>query len=378
MKTLQAIATSPKESPEGGAEYVMAFCSGDMPAPLRDAVLGFSHGPDAGGQAVVSTKTVEADGARWLLLNRIMPSGDGHVSHTLAFRDDDLLQGQIGPLLEEMKLDFAERMQESAGDGKMQVEAIVSEFRREVTALNNRVEEYRNAKWWLFSGEEEITRRRREIEQIERTAKASAGDLVKELRGKTSLILATLADGKAARRDGASADPSCFPELLGKFDKLAEDYRELSRIVGICDIANISHTTVADLTTKNAILTEQINVARRELEVSKVSDKIMSSKMKENRKGKARAMAWERSRGSWKMAVIILLSLGVAALLAMRSMEGGKLADITAELAESRKQGELQRTDWGKERKALNEKIGKLQSDAKAMEAKIKALDTGN
>jgi hypothetical protein len=378
MKTLQAIATSSKETPEGSPGYVMVYCSRDMPGAVRDAVLGFVHSADAGGEAIVSTKTVEADGASWLLLNRIAASGDGHVSHTLAFRDDELAQDHLGALMGEMKLDFAEKMQEKSGDEKKQLEAIISEFRREVTALQNRVNEYSNAKWWHFGGEEEIKRRRRDIDQVERAAKASAEDLVKEYRGNTSSVLRALPDARNSGKDGASAEPSCFPELLGKFEKLADDYRELSKIVSICDLTNITEKSVAELTAENENLTEQIAVARRELDVSKISDKIMSSKMKRNRKENARANAGKSSMISWQTTVIILLSLAVAALLVMEFLKDRDDAGISADLAESTKQIELQEMEWGKERKALNDQIRKLQTDSKALEAKIKTQDSGN
>ena len=373
MKTLQAIATRSKETPEGSPGYVMTFCSKDMPGPIRDAVLGFRHNADAGGGATLSTKTVEADGASWLLLNRITPSGDGHVSHTLAFRGDKLGQDHLGELVEEIQQDFSEKVQERSGDAKKQVEAIVSEFRREVTALQNRVSEYSNAKWWHFGGEDEIKRRRREIDQLEQAAKASAEDLVKEYRGKASSVLRASPSGK----DGSSAGLSCFPGLLGKFEKLADDYRELSKIVSICDLTNVTEKSAAELTAANEQLTEQIAVARRELDVSKISDKIMSSKMKTNRKESARAKAWKSETMSWQTPVIILLSLAVAALLAMQFLIGPDEAGTAAVPAGSAKQIEQKEAEWGKERKALNDQITKLQSDAKALEAKIKTEEPG-
>jgi septal ring factor EnvC (AmiA/AmiB activator) len=81
---------------------------------------------------------------------------------------------------------------------------------------------------------------------------------------------------------------------------------------------------------------------------------------------------------SWQTTVIILLSLAVAALLVMEFLKDRDDAGISADLAESTKQIELQEMEWGKERKALNDQIRKLQTDSKALEAKIKTQDSGN
>ncbi len=320
-----------------------------------------------------SLKTMEVDSAKWVLLNRAAPvdkntGTEGHVSHTLAIREDDLVaaldssggvlpsalgfvrtsewvkswtgetrwleddeelpvgsgvevaetwaQSHLRSLLDGLKRDFSSQAQEKSADEKKQVEAIVAEFRREVTALHNRVEEYKNAKWWHFDDEEAIQRRRCDIDQLERTAKKAAEDRINEYREKASPIQSLLSNTNVSGEDGTPAEPQCFSELIAKFDKLAGDYREFSRIVTICDKANLAETSTTELNSANTTLGEQLASARRELEVSKMSDKIMSSKMRTDRKDHARANVGKSSMMSWQTIALIVLSLAVAGLIA--------------------------------------------------------------
>jgi hypothetical protein len=314
MKILQAIASSNEEAPDGIPGYGLLSCSDDMPDALLKEALAFTYPADAGGEAIQSHKKVEADGAGWFLLNRIVPGGEGNLSHTLAFQEEGLAESKIGSFLEEMRTVFARKAQEISGDTKKEAEAILSEFRREVTALQNRVDEYSNAKWWHFEGEQEIQRRRGDIDKLERSAKNAAGDDLKEFRRKSAPILRLIPDSKLS---GNSVEPKCFPELLAKFEKLASDYRDLSRIIAICDRANLAETSSSEAQAANTKYVEELSVVKRELEVSKLSDKIMSSKMKQDRKTSARAMAWKSSMMSWQTVVILVLSIAVAVLLAM-------------------------------------------------------------
>jgi hypothetical protein len=378
MKPMQAVAASSLEKPDGSLGYGLLHCSENMPEAIRQEALALGEQPDASGEAAHSLRNVEANGESWLLLNRSVPAGEGRIAHTLAFRDDGLAQTHLGELLEEMKADFSKQAQERSGSAKGQVEEIVAEFRREVTALQNRVDEYVNAKWWHFDGEEEIKRRRRDIDKLERTAKTAAEDLTKGYRSKAASILRVLKDGKISGEDGAQADPDCFPELLAKFEKLAGDYREFSRIIAICDRTNVAEASVGGLNAANASLGEQLSVAKRELDVSRLSDKIMSSKMRTDRKEGARAKAGKSSMMSPQTMALIVLSLAVAVLLAMHFLKGPGEMENTGDSTDATAAAELQKQEWEVERNALNEQIRKAQSDTKALEEKIKSLETGN
>jgi hypothetical protein len=318
MKILQAIASSEEKNPDGSLGYGLLSCSDDMPDAILTEALTFTYPDDAGGGAIQSHKKVEADGSGWFLLNRIVPGGEGNLSHTLAFQEDGLAESQIATFLEEMRTMFARKAQEISADTKKEAEALLSEFRREVTALQNRVEEYRSAKWWHFEGEQEIQRRRGDLDKLERSAKLAAGDELKEFRRKSAPILRLVPDSKLA---GISAEPKCFPELLVKFDKLANDYRDLSRIITICDRANFAENSATEALEANTRFTEELSVVKRELDVSKLSDKIMSSKMKQDRKTNARTAAWKASKLSWQGILILLLSIAVIALLVMLLMK---------------------------------------------------------
>ena len=373
MKILQAVAASSAKTGDESEEYGLVCCSRSLPEAIRKEAQSFAYPPHADGAPIHSLKTMEVDSARWVLLNRAAPvdkntGAEGHVCHTLAIREDDLMaaldssggvlpsalgfvrtsewvkswtgetrwleddddlpvgsgvgvadtlaQSHLRSLLDELKRDFSTKAQEKSADEKKQVEAIVAEFRREVTALHNRVEEYKNAKWWHFDDEEAIQRRRCDIDQLERTAKKAAEDRISEYREKASPILRLLSDTNVSGKDGTPAEPQCFSELIAKFDKLATDYREFSRIITICDKANLAETSTTELNSANATLGEQLAGARRELEVSKMSDKIMSSQMRTDRKDKAREKAGKSSMMSWQTIVIIVLSLAVAGLIA--------------------------------------------------------------
>jgi hypothetical protein len=142
---------------------------------------------------------------------------------------------------------------------------------------------------------------------------------LKEFRRKSAPILRLVPDSKLA---GISAEPKCFPEVIVKFDKLAENYRDLSRIIAICDRANVAESSASEALEANAKHAEELSLVKRELDVSKLSDKIMSSKMKQDRKVSARAAAWKASRISWQIVVIVLLSIAVAVLLVMLLKKG--------------------------------------------------------
>lgn len=290
-----------------------------MPESILKEALAFTAPDDVGGDPVESHKKVDADGSGWFLLNRIIPFSDGELSHTLAFQQEKFAESQIGSFLEEMRTIFTRKAQEISADTKKEAEAVLSEFRREVTALQNRVDEYKNAKWWHFEDEQEIQGRRGEIEKLERSARNAAADELKESRRTSAPLLRLVPDEKLS---GIAAEPKCFPELLEKFDKLACDYRDLSRIITICDRANLAEKSASEAQEANAIYSEQLSIAKRELEVSKLSDKIMSSKMKQDRKTSARAQAWKSSMISWQTIVILLLLIAVAVLLAMVLMRG--------------------------------------------------------
>lgn len=294
-------------------------CSDGMPDTIVREALAFTYPDDAGGEVIQSHKKVAADGVGWFLVNRIVPGSEGNLSHTLAFQEEGLAESQIGSFLEEMKTAFAKKAQEISEDARKEAEATLSEFRREVTAMQNRVDEYSNAKWWHFEGEQDIQSRRGQIDKLERSAKNAAGDALKEFRRKSAPILRLVPDSKLS---GISAEPKCFPELLAKFETLASEYRNLSRIIAICDRANFAENAASEAQEANANYAEQLSVVKRELDVSKLSDKIMSSKMKQDRKTSARAQAWKASMMSWKTVVIFLLSVAVAVLLVMLMLKG--------------------------------------------------------
>jgi hypothetical protein len=374
MKILQAVASQISDAPEGRPGYELVCYSKEMPRAVRLKALGFNYPSDGDSKPSHALKTTDADGESWLLMNRIVPDDiKGHVSHTLAFRIQGMARDVLGSLLEDMRLDLTAKLQESSGENKRQAEKIVAEFRREVTTLKNRVEEYSNSKWWVFGGEDEIKRREHDIEQLERTSKKAAEDQMKEYRAKIATALRLLPDGKLPGRSGTPPEPTCFPELMEKFESLATDYREYSRIIAICNRCSAAETSVIELQVANAQVTGQLAEAKRELEVSKISDKIMSSKMKGDRKDGARLMAWNSSKMSWQTASLSLAAVVLLVLLVLEK-RGDEVVDPTDAAAAT----VLLKYEWEMERTSLNDQIKKLKANTVSLEPKERTDETGN
>jgi hypothetical protein len=105
MKILQAIVTSTEKHLGGSQGYGLVYCSERLPSSVKDAATKLGYPDDAAGQPVYTTKAIDVESHRWLLMNRTVPDADftgrsSYVSHTIAVPLDELRQflqsGQCG------------------------------------------------------------------------------------------------------------------------------------------------------------------------------------------------------------------------------------------------------------------------------------------
>ena len=169
-------------------------------------------------------------------------------------------------------------------------------------------------------------------------------------------------------------EPECFPELKKKFESLVTDYREYTRIIAICERCSAAETSVLELQVANAQVTGQLAEAKRELDVSKISDKIMSSKMKGDRKEGARAQAWKSSKMSWQTAALSVAAVVLLVLLILEKRGAEEAPDPTNAAAAT----QLMKHEWEMERKDLNEQIRKLKTKTVSLEPKGTTEEKGN
>jgi|GEM_PF-2429913 len=322
MKILQTVVTTAPETSEASA---LSYFSQEMPDTIREETLKFGRANPAEPSPALAAKTFTAEGSDWLLLKRTVQTGEAApISHTLAIPGEDhsWVEPHLRSLLDQLKHDFARKARDKSDETGKQFESVLAEFRREVTDLRNRVEEYTNAKWWHFDREDEIRRRSQELKKLELSAKSAARDELDEYDSKASMVIRLLTAAEIPAKDPSLAEPHCFPDLQAKFEKLAQEYRELTRILTICDRTNIAEASATELSASKTELTEDLSVTKRELEVSKLSDKIMSSSMKMSRKEKARANSGKFSTISRLVTTVIALSLTVAILLTLLLTKG--------------------------------------------------------
>lgn len=97
MKVFQTIYTSAVTTLENRQGLGRVFCSEGLPEPIREKIAHYEYDSDAGGAPIYCFERLDWSEEKWLLLNKAVPAVDytgrtSCVSHTLAFRQSDLLE----------------------------------------------------------------------------------------------------------------------------------------------------------------------------------------------------------------------------------------------------------------------------------------------
>jgi peptidoglycan hydrolase CwlO-like protein len=97
MKIRQAVVTSAAETLDGRQGLGLVLCSRSLPEEIRQKAREFEHSSGSTSQAIYCLTIVEASGDRWIVMNRAVPDIEytrrtSHVSHTVAFREEELKQ----------------------------------------------------------------------------------------------------------------------------------------------------------------------------------------------------------------------------------------------------------------------------------------------
>ena len=97
MKIRQAVVTSAADTLDGRQGLGLVLCSRSLPEEIRQKAKDFEHSSGSNSQAIYCLSIVEASGDRWIVMNRAVPDIEytrrtSHVSHTVAFREEELKQ----------------------------------------------------------------------------------------------------------------------------------------------------------------------------------------------------------------------------------------------------------------------------------------------
>jgi hypothetical protein len=97
MKIRQAVVTSAVETLDGRQGLGLVLCSRGLPEEIRQMAKEFEHSCGSNSNAIYCFKIEPIAGDRWIVMNRAVPDIDytgrtSHVSHTVAFREEELKQ----------------------------------------------------------------------------------------------------------------------------------------------------------------------------------------------------------------------------------------------------------------------------------------------